>query len=733
MPARRSKLLSTLLAGVLLSTGALAQDAEEVEEIPTPDLQALQSDWWSYFEGPREQVESRISAMDEIVSAQIADLEPQNQEIASELLDSVRDNIVAYLNVLDTTDVAMPGQPPEALSYSLEELLQLASNARDARTNATEEQLEVEREERTLAGASRRRDAAFREYTASAEGDERWLLALRLVQARLVQGISAARLELLTERYEAGNDFADATAERVALARERLAPTGSDTELADLQQRVANDETVVAEARAALASAQVAASTLDSDTAQGRSQNRLQQQRFLGAEIDLAVAEAGRAKSSTKYWWTALETGTDVDLDVLEEQVLEWSELVRSIEQRTPEWQSETEAELLTVQSQNRDGLDPAANRLLDQRLETARQTLAKVGELEATVDDLELLMQVDDSAIADYSGAFNSWLASMSRAAKTAYMRVTGLADATLFSVGETPVTGGDILRVIIILTLAMLLSRGIQLAIRRVGASEYSGTQASMYTVGRLTHYAIVILALFIALTSIGLDFSNLALVAGALSVGIGFGLQSIVNNFVSGLIILFEHSLRVGDYIELDTGLTGTVKAINVRSTLINTNDNIDIVVPNSEFVTTRLKNWTLGERILRVRIPFGVAYGSDKELVKKAAMEAAGEVPYTLTNMKGRETDVWLVEFGDNSLNFLLLVWVNRQGAKRPTRTRAAYLWALETALTKYGIEIPFPQRDLHLRSGWPPKTGENEIGIFEESEIESAISNLAEKP
>ena len=140
--------------------------------------------------------------------------------------------------------------------------------------------------------------------------------------------------------------------------------------------------------------------------------------------------------------------------------------------------------------------------------------------------------------------------------------------------------------------------------------------------------------------------------------------------------------------------------------MRSTLINTNDNIDIVVPNSEFVTTRLTNWTLGERILRVRIPFGVAYGSDKELVKKAAQEAAAEVSYTLTNMKGREPDVWLVEYGDSSLNFLLLVWVNRQGARRPTRTKAAYLWALETKLREYNIEIPFPQRDLNLRSGWP---------------------------
>ena len=159
-------------------------------------------------------------------------------------------------------------------------------------------------------------------------------------------------------------------------------------------------------------------------------------------------------------------------------------------------------------------------------------------------------------------------------------------------------------------------------------------------------------------------------------------------------------------MGDYIELDNGLSGTSKAINVRSTLINTNDNIDIVVPNSEFVTTRLTNRTLQEGTLRMRIPFGVAYGSDKEAVKKAALEAAGEVQYTLTNTRRRETDVWLVEYGDNSLNFLLLVWVNRQGARRPTRCRSAYLWALETKLNEYGIEIPFPQRDLHLKSGFP---------------------------
>jgi small-conductance mechanosensitive channel len=235
-------------------------------------------------------------------------------------------------------------------------------------------------------------------------------------------------------------------------------------------------------------------------------------------------------------------------------------------------------------------------------------------------------------------------------------------------------------------------------------VGGGAETASQAGLYTFGRLFHYFIIFVAILIALGSIGIDFSNLAFIAGALGVGIGFGLQNIVNNFVSGLIILFEGTLRVGDYIELDTGVTGTVKAINARSTLIKTNDNIDIIVPNADIASNKLTNWTLGEYILRMRIPFGVAYGTDKELVKKAAIEAANNVHFTLKNMKGRDPDVWLVEFGDSSMNYMLLVWVNRQGARRPTRTLATYLWALDDAFKEHGIEIPFPQRDLHLRSG-----------------------------
>ena len=692
---------------LLVVAAAAAQEAEPSAEPAAPDFASLQTNWWAYFEGTRQDVEPRVQSFLETVGAQIPNLAAQNQQTAQAVLDAVRDNLNAYLALLDDTELTLQELPPPAVSYSIDDLLRLAGTARDAKAGATAEELEVEREQRIFDGAGRRRDAAFKDYVAAPAGDERWLIALRLVQARSAQAISARRLQLLTESFDNATAYANSTATRVEVAKDLLATTADEADLDKLVAQVSAGETAVGNAGEKLREAQIAASGLSLETAEGRSQQRLQRERLLGAEIDLAVAEVTLAQAQAKRWWTELQLDTGADISTLEDQALAWSELVRDTRAHIPDLTRETEDELIAVQSVNRDGLDRASRRLLDQRLGTAQETLTKVGELEAAVADLELLISVVDRAVAEYSGAFRSLLASISRAAKSGYRRVTGLADVTVFSVGETPVTGGDILRAVIILLVAMLLSRGVRAAIKRVGDSDFGGTQASLYTVGRLTHYTIIILAAFIALTTIGLDFSNLALVAGALSVGIGFGLQSIVNNFVSGLIILFEHSLRVGDYIELDTGLTGTVKAINVRSTLINTNDNIDIVVPNSEFVTTRLTNWTLGERTLRVRIPFGVAYGSDKELVKKAALEAAADVSYTLTNMKGREPDIWLVEFGDNSLNFLLLVWVNRQGARRPTRTKAAYLWALETKFREYGIQIPFPQRDLHLRSGWPP--------------------------
>ncbi len=270
------------------------------------------------------------------------------------------------------------------------------------------------------------------------------------------------------------------------------------------------------------------------------------------------------------------------------------------------------------------------------------------------------------------------------------------------LFTVNETPVTAIDITRVCLILFVAMFISRMVRKALAHMGQNFGSFSEASLFAISKMLHYLILLMALIFGLSSIGLDFTNLALVAGALSVGIGFGLQSIFNNFISGLILLIERPLKVGDVVELESGVRGRIKAINVRSTQLTTRDNIDILVPNSEFISGRVINYTLDDVTRRLHIPFGVAYGSDKDLVKKAVQEAALTIPYTLSG-GNREVEVRLVAFGASSLDFELVVWIDNNRLPKQLSIHAIYLWEIETQFRRYHIEIPFPQQDLYIRS------------------------------
>ena len=270
-----------------------------------------------------------------------------------------------------------------------------------------------------------------------------------------------------------------------------------------------------------------------------------------------------------------------------------------------------------------------------------------------------------------------------------------------TILSIGDYQLTLGGLMAAGIIIVFGYVISRFLRKGLEKLSVRR-QGINTQVYTLSRLLHYLVLTIAFLWACSALGISLDKLTIVAGALSVGIGFGLQNIVNNFVSGIIILFEKSLKIGDLIELESGLFGEVVEINIRSTMIRTGENVDILVPNSEFINGRVTNWTLAEDVRRFRIPFGVAYGSDKNLVRQAALEAAAQVEHTLVNEK-RESLVFMTGFGDSSLDFVLVVWVKSQSVKRPAQLTSDYLWHLDDAFRKYGIEIPFPQRDLHIKS------------------------------
>ena len=217
----------------------------------------------------------------------------------------------------------------------------------------------------------------------------------------------------------------------------------------------------------------------------------------------------------------------------------------------------------------------------------------------------------------------------------------------------------------------------------------------------------YVGIAVAILVALSVAGVEFTNLAIIAGALSVGIGFGLQNIVNNFVSGLILLVERPIRTGDWIVVGN-TEGYVKKISIRSTQIQTFDRADVIVPNSELIAGQVTNWMLSDPWGRVKVPLGVAYGSDTARVMQIMVEEANKHPQVMNNYPGiPDPRVLFLGFGDSSLDFELRC-VIRDVDKR-LQTRSDLFLGIDAAFREAGIEIPFPQRDLHFRNGPPAGT------------------------
>jgi len=273
------------------------------------------------------------------------------------------------------------------------------------------------------------------------------------------------------------------------------------------------------------------------------------------------------------------------------------------------------------------------------------------------------------------------------------------------LFQVGSVEVSPTRLAVALLIVGAAWWLSSRLERAVRQLSArgkvTRMSGS--ATYALGRIVRYVGIVVGVLIGLHTLGVELTTVAVFGGAVGVGIGIGLQSIFNNFLSGLVLLFEKTLKVGDFVELESGLVGRVAEIDMRYTRITTNDLVDVIVPNSEFTENRVTNWSYGEQTRRIHVPFGVAYGTDKEAVREAGIAAAKSVDGTVLS-EGRMPDVWLVALGESSLNFELVVWVTPALLTAPGRATALYTWAIHDELVRRNIEIPFPQRELHLRSG-----------------------------
>lgn len=283
---------------------------------------------------------------------------------------------------------------------------------------------------------------------------------------------------------------------------------------------------------------------------------------------------------------------------------------------------------------------------------------------------------------------SMEQWWATTRRILEYPFLRI-GEAELTLGKIGYL------ILLVVLLFWTVAILKRWIVGRVLTRSQMDPHGRQAT----GTILGYVLLLVGFMVILQTVGIDLTTLNVLAGAIGVGIGLGLQEVANNFISGLIILFERPVKVGDRIDVGE-IEGVVADIRARSTTVITNDNIAIIVPNSKFVTDNVVNWSYTDPKIRFRIPVGVAYGSDPRLVERALLEAAAEVEDVL---RDPPPTVAFMEFGDSSLNFQLRAWTTTF-----LHQKSAFVskvnFAILRKLAEHGISVPFPQRDLHVRSG-----------------------------
>ena len=267
-------------------------------------------------------------------------------------------------------------------------------------------------------------------------------------------------------------------------------------------------------------------------------------------------------------------------------------------------------------------------------------------------------------------------------------------------YEIGSVKLSVTSVIEGVLVLVATVFLSRVLTRLLQRRIAKRAYLDPGLQYTLGRLTQYLIFIFGVLLAIkvASPTIDLTSIAVIFTALSVGIGFGLQYIAADIASGFILLFERPVRVGDRITIGED-EGDVQSINLRTTVVATNDRISIIVPNSRLVSQRLINWSYGDPRARIAIPVGVAYNSDIDLISQTLLRAADGIDNVL---KDPPPKVQFLKFGDWSLDFRLLVWTNRP--RLHTQIRSDINYRIEKLFREARIEIPFPQTELRLRNG-----------------------------
>lgn len=270
------------------------------------------------------------------------------------------------------------------------------------------------------------------------------------------------------------------------------------------------------------------------------------------------------------------------------------------------------------------------------------------------------------------------------------------------IIHVDNNPITLGNLAVSTLLILVGIRVSRILARIICKRVFSKFATASSNLYTFETLSFYTLVLFLTIFALKIANIPLTIFTVIGGALAIGVGFGSQNIVNNFISGLILMIEQPIKLGDYVEID-GISGTVEHIGIRSTRLLLPDNKQYIVPNSSFLEKNVLNWTLSNDTIRTSVTVGVAYGSPTEKVKELLQKSVEGNEKVLTNPS---PVILFADFGDNALTFEMLFWIQVRTLLQRRTIESQVRFRVDQLFRESNITIAFPQRDIHLHTPQP---------------------------
>lgn len=646
-------------------------------ELP-PNPIDLKPSWWSYFEVDHEQFKVRVQKTQELFEEIKLDLSSEQKQSVSSLTNQIIVGLWSYWNLSKQKLEISPSQIKEQESYSLEDFFQLGKYLNEIKVLNDYKMHQMRIEKHNLRSDESYLDLLMASYpTLSKSSFLRLVKGLKIMAMKVSIEIDQLKLTALQTQINRDRQKIQEVENEVDHARMHI--QFADIQLGPLKQKVKEAHIMSTQAQEAL---------LEVQSHFADKQTLIASEQILYQSLERAVAEVNFIEAQLKYIFAQIAQQSKKPVSDLYSQLNEIEENQSLIDREMDDWESAAQH-----------FLELALNRSDSQAVSIVHKTLILVQNIRKQERFNLYLIDQTRIFIRTHYASFSDRILEFWQGFSLIFKRYIQWSHKSLFKIGQAPITFYGILKLVITIIIFYFLAKFVQLAVNRMGRRQRRFGQSGIYALGRLLYYSIFIIGIIISVSGIGLDLTAFAVIAGALSVGIGFGLQSIVNNFVSGIIILLEKKLRIGDCVQLESGEIGYIMEINVRTTLVRTFDCLEVLVPNSDFVSKKFINWTLSDKMRRVRIPFGVAFETDKDKVKQVIEQAALKVPITVKEIKPQ---VWLSKIGESSLDFELVVWVNESLVdSTPMGTLAWYTWEVESALRENEIKIPYPVRDVNL--------------------------------